>query len=277
MSSRGRITTHISIPLKVFFGRVALALMITASFSLLILSKTDSTISRTIRLTITEVMVPVMDVVSRPFDAASAAGNWLGEMASLRAENVHLKAENAQLLRWQSVAREMEAENRSLHALLNFAKDQGLTYSSARIVGGGSGPLVRTALINAGTMDGIERYQAVISDRGLVGRVVEAGLGSAHVQLITDINSRIPVMLENARERGILAGNNTDTPVINYLPDDTRVAIGERVVTAGDNHLLPPGLPVGIIIGIENGQAKVLPLVDWYRLEHVSAVHYNFE
>ena len=263
----------LALPWRPLLGKLAVGLLLTVSFALIILSKTDSQIVRNLRAGLNSVMVPVIDTALRPMDAVHDFSEWVGSFAHMRAENIALKTENAELLRWQLVARQMEAENKSLRTLMQFANDKALTYTTARIVTDSAGPFVRTALINVGGNDNVLQNEAVVSERGLVGRIVDTGPNSSRVLLITDINSRVPVMTELAREKSVLSGNNTDLPQLNYLPDDTKVQVGERVVTAGDGKLLPAGLPVGVIKSIESGIVKVQPLVDWSRLEIVSIAH----
>lgn len=263
----------LAIPWRQLAGRLTVALLLTLSFALVILSKTDSDLVRTLRASVTSVMTPLLDVAARPLDAAGAAGDWAGEIVNMRAENLRLKSENAQLQRWQLVAKQMEAENRSLHALMKFAKGTGLSYSTARVVTDAAGPFARTGLINAGSVDGIAKHEAVMNEQGLIGRVVEVNENDARILLITDINSRLPVMGEATREKAILAGNNSAQPQLNYLADDSKITLGERIITAGDGKLVPPGLPVGTVVGIDGGDVKVQPLADWSRLEYVSVVH----
>lgn len=262
----------VAIPWRPLIGRLGLLLLLTLSFFLLILSKTDHEFVRTIRVSATTVLVPVLDVMTRPMDAASDFGSWASSFVQMRSENLRLKAENAELLRWQLVARQMDAENRSLRTLMQFSDAHGLTYSTARIVTDAAGPFARTALLDAGSGAAIAKHEAVVSERGLVGRVVEVGPNNSRVLLVTDINSRIPVIGEISREKSVLAGNNSDLPVLNYLPDDTKIAIGERVVTAGDGKLLPAGIPVGVVKRM-GATIQVQPLVDWSRLELVSVAH----
>lgn len=250
--------------------------MLGGAFLLVAMSAQDTVVIRNLRAALTDVVTPVMSAVTRPADAISEGAVWLQEMVDLRAENARLRAQNAELLHWQAAAREMQVENSSLRNLLSFSQDVGISYVSGRIVTGNNGPFTRSALVNVGSSDGINRYQPVVTEKGLAGRIMETGYHSARVLLLTDINSHIPVMTEHTRERGILSGNNTDTLTLNHLPDDSKAAMGERVVTAGDGGVLPAGIPVGVITATENGQTHVKPLAEDGRMEYVSVIQYQF-
>ena len=121
----------------------------------------------------------------------------------------------------------------------------------------------------------MRKGQAVISADGLVGRIAEAGQRSSRVLLLTDLNSRIPVLLESSRYRAVLAGNNTDRPGIEFLPVDAQVSPGDRVVTSGHGGLFPPGQPIGVVSSVNDAVARVQPFIEWSRLEYVSVLRYD--
>jgi rod shape-determining protein MreC len=108
--------------------------------------------------------------------------------------------------------------------------------------------------------------------QGLIGRITEIGNWSARVLLITDLNSRIPVILEGTRTHAILAGDNGPAPYLLYLPKAAAVNVGDRLVTAGHDGVFPTGLAVGRVAGIEDGKIRVEPLADLDRLEYVQIV-----
>ena len=256
--------------------RLSVALFLTVSVALIFLSRSESDIAKTLRVAITDVVVPVVDVASKPVDSAKQAGLWLADIATIHSQNVHLKEMNANLMQWQHLAKQMEAENAALKKLLNYAPAQQIAFISSKIVADTSGPYVKSALINSGSKQGVRPNLAAMNDTGLVGRVVEVGNNSARILLLTDINSRIPVMTETTRERSILAGENSELASLLYLADGERVQVGERIVTSGDGGMFPAGLPVGIVTEAGPSGVKVMPLVDWQHLEYIKVVDFNF-
>ena len=129
-------------------------------------------------------------------------------------------------------------------------------------------------LITSGTDNGVQQDSAVINDKGMVGRVIEVGDKTSRVLLLTDINSRIPVMAEGSREHGIVAGDDSDTLSLVYLPENSKLKVGEKIVTSSDGALLPPGLPIGVVTAIAKDKVTVKPFADWYRLEYVSVINF---
>jgi rod shape-determining protein MreC len=240
------------------------------------MSQSGNPAAERLRTAITDTLIPVLEVAARPIDAIAGAGAWLTEMARLHAENIALKNQNLQLLKWQAVAKDMEAENQSLRALLKVVPSQSHSFVTARIVSDLGGPYVHSALINGGSQSGIKKNQAVMNENGLVGRVVEVGETSARVLLLSDINSRVPVIAESVHEKSILSGNNEAEPTLSYLAAGSKIAVGERIVTSGDGGIFPAGIPVGVVTSIENNVVRVQPFADPARIEYISAVDYSF-
>ncbi len=134
---------------------------------------------------------------------------------------------------------------------------------------------MRDIVVTAGRRDGVHRGQAAVAGAGMVGRVVEVGEWSSRVLLITDINARVPVVLDASRQRAVLAGDNSDQPRLIYLPPDAPVSIGDRVVTSGDGGLFPAGVPVGVVSFVGDHMVKVQPMVDMGRLEHIRLIDFG--
>jgi rod shape-determining protein MreC len=262
-------------PVRVWLQRLAFLVMAGAAIGFLLVSHKEKVLVERIRTTATDALAPVLEAVSAPVEAITGGLNSLSEIASLREEAGRLRAENERLLKWEAVARRLEAENRAFRSMLNFVPEQPFRYISARVIADSSGAFVRSMLLGAGSVDGIKKGQAAISGEGLVGRVSEVGETTSRVLLVTDLNSRIPVRLEAGRDRGILAGDNTDQPRLVYLPEAARVAPGDRIVTSGDGGIFPPGLAVGTVATIEDDLIRIQPLVNWSRLEFVRIIDLN--
>ena len=213
--------------------------------------------------------------MSRPLDAVH---DMVGEgktLLALREENARLRAGRDRLLQWQAIARKLETENKALRELLAFVPAPGTKHISARVIGDSGGAFARTMILNAGSRDGVRKGQAVITGAGLVGRVQEVGLRSSRLLLLADLNSRVPVVIESSRVRGVVAGTNGETLRLVHLPPDVVAAPGDRIVTSGHGGALPPGLPVGIVSVVGEGGIEVEPFVDPARLEIVQVLDYG--
>jgi rod shape-determining protein MreC len=271
-----RSLSWLALPLKALFDRFAFAALIVVSLALLLVGKADPALLGAVGNRVSDAIVPALGVVVEPINASRRFAAQIGELFALRQENAHLRAQNGRLLEWQDRARQLALENAALRQLLNL--EAGVappTAVAARVVADAGGPFVHTVLVDAGAERGVVKGMAAVNERGLVGHVIEVGRRSARVLLLTDFNSRVPVMVEPARDQAILAGDNSREPGLIFLPLHPRMAVGQRVVTSGRGGVLPPGLAVGLISRIDDDKVAVAPVVDWERLEYVRLLEYS--
>ena len=260
---------------KAWLHRFTFVLLFGGSLALMVLGKSESPIVERARLTVTDAVSPIMDGLSRPLASIRQAYDNAREFLDLREENAMLREQQARLVQWQSVARQLEAENRALRDLLKFAPDRAASFVTARVVADNGGAFVRSVLVAAGLRDGLRKGDAAVTGEGLVGRVAEVGERSARVLLLTDINSRIPVVIERSRDQGILAGDNSDNPRLLYLSHGSQLVPGDRVVTSAAGGAFPPGLPVGVVKSTDTGGAVVELFVDWDHMEYLRLLDYR--
>lgn len=251
--------------------------LVMAAFALMLLGKADLTVMERVRASVTDAVAPVLDVVSRPVNAFNSLMNEASTMAELRAENTRLKTENQHLMEWQAAARKLESENQHLKNLLNFAPGAEPGFVTARVIADTGGAFVHSVLVSAGARDGAAKGQAVVTGDGLVGRVHTVGTRAVRVLLVTDLNSRIPVVVESTRARAILAGDNTERPRLIHLPPGAALSVGDRIVTSGHGGAFPPGVPVGVVAQVSEGGVRVKPYVERARLEFVRIVDYGLK
>ena len=260
---------------KAIAQRFALALLIAAALGLMILSRADNAAIERLRLGVTDAAAPVLSALSQPVAAVRRGVENVNQLIYLQRDNQLLREENERLRRWQASARGLERENAAYRALLSARNEPRVSSITTRVIADSGAPFVRTVVFASGTRDGVQNGQALVTGAGLVGRVVAAGRRASRALLLTDLNSRVPVVVESSRHRGVLTGDNSAQPELGFLPANARVAIGERVVTSGDGGLFPPGIPVGVITAIGDGGVRVQPLVDWDRLEYVRVLRFD--
>jgi len=129
---------------------------------------------------------------------------------------------------------------------------------AARAIGETNGPFVRSLLLNVGAKDGVKLGNPVLSTKGLVGHVINTGPNTTRVLLLSDLNSRIAVASARSDATAILAGDNTARPKLSFVNQRENWAIGDRVISSGDDGALPRGLEVGIVALGDNGEMRVV-------------------
>ena len=274
MKHRAGTVLGLTAPLKALVQRFAFLFLLLAAFGIMLLGKADVLVVERVRSAITDVVSPIMDVLSRPAASVSEMVAGIDSLADLQSENERLRRENGHLHEWMAKARRLEAENAAFRDLLNYVPGTSPQFITARVISDSGRVFVQSLIVNAGDRDGIVKGRAVITGDGLAGRVASVGFRSARVLMITDLNSRIPVVLEATRERAILAGDNSGQPKLMFLPYDGTVSPGDRIVTSGHGGAFPPGLPVGTVASVEDGLIRVQPFVDLDRLEYIRVVDF---
>lgn len=272
-----------AMPLGQWWSRFSSGLLLVFAFALLGVGQMKPDVTESVRIRIVDFFAPVIDAMARPSTTLNRVTAQARDLFDVHAENERLRAENARLLQWQSAVLATQSENRELRGLLNFKAEPASSSITARVIGDTGQPFVRSLIITAGRRDGVREGMAAMAGEGLVGRVIEVGEWSSRILLITDPSSRIPVMLvvapqgdaETGGDRGILAGEDTARPKLLYLPNDTGVTRGMRVVTSGHGGVFPPQIPVGIVHTAEHGVVTVAPVVDLGRINYVRLIDFS--
>ena len=262
-------------PLKLWFQSFSFVLLAVTAVTILLAGRSDLALFNKMRALLLDAVAPVASVVSRPVEAGRDLMNDVGDYLALKSSVDRLRAENLELKGWQDRARQLEAENGALRSLLKIPADLPVRSVTARVVADASSGFVRGVIVLAGAGEGLAKGQAAMTEAGLAGRVLEVGKRASRVLLLTDINSRVPVLIERTRDQAVLAGNNTDMPEVRYLTRDADIKVGDRVITSGAGGAFPPGLPVGAVVSLGDGMVAVATFADLDRLEFVRLVNYG--
>ena len=267
MKAGQRPLNRISAPTRTITHRFAYMGLILLAMGLMILGKVDAILMERTRAITTDAIAPILDVVSRPLDTFNQLTQQFQNAVNIHEENNRLRKENALLLQWQSVARKLDTENRALRETTNYVLDAEASFITARVIADTGGAFAHSLLLNAGNRNGVRKGQAAVTGNGLLGRVADVGFRSSRILLITDLNSRIPVVIESTQSRAILAGTNTDKPRLIHITPGAVITQGDRIITSGHGGAFSPGLPVGVVASVSDNGISVLPFVKPERVE----------
>ena len=140
---------------------------------------------------------------------------------------------------------------------------------AARVVSDARGPFSNARIADAGTERGVVVGNPVMTERGLVGRIVGIAPGASRVLLLSDTASRTPVMIDRTNARAILTGDGGPNPKLEYLRGVDPIQSGDRVVTSGDGGVVPRGLPVGAAVKGLDGRWRVALASDKAAVDYV--------
>jgi rod shape-determining protein MreC len=203
------------------------------------------------------VLAPVERVIGAPVIWVHHAGDSISAYIFAGSQNRALKAQLNQALSWQDKATALQADNDRLRALLGVKTDPPLPMVLGRTVLDARGPFANTRLVDVGAARGVMEGNPVLSDHGLVGRIVGVAPNASRIMLLTDTESRTPVLLSRTNGRAILTGDGGANPSLAYLRTHDPIRVGDRVLTSGDGGVLPRGLPVGVAVKGLDGAWRV--------------------
>ena len=226
-------------------GYKATAIVVTVLLlgaSVYFLTQKDRTI---LSNTSNQVFGATSSIISAPQKWFNGIGDYVSSYFG-NAETIRkLKQENRALLEWRDEAKALAMRLEQYEQLNNIKDEQIKSAVIGRLVGETNGPFSNSAIVNVGAKDGIATDWVVINENGLVGRVISVSQNSSRVILLTDNQSRIPVMGEETRGRAMLVGDKSSAPVLSQLNTPNIIKNGERIITSGDDGIIPRGIAVG--------------------------------
>jgi rod shape-determining protein MreC len=264
-----------SIQARHALARLTLPVMVIAAFGLMLVGKVDTVLVERARIAVYDASAPIYAALAEPLGQVNKAVAEISGLWGLRDDNARLRDENERLRRWQSSALTRDSDNQRLKAALRWIPDPEASYVTARAVADAGGVYAKAVLLSVGPGHGLRKGQIALDERGLVGRITEVGSRTARVLLITDLNSRVPVVLQDSRSHAILAGTNGPWPRLRYWSEGTVPKEGERVVTSAEANAFPANLPVGTIRYNANGVPEVEPDAQLRSLDIVRIFDYG--
>jgi rod shape-determining protein MreC len=215
--------------------------------------------------------------------------NWIGQAASdmyhgyldMRHsvnENVELHQKVIQLTTENLKLRQSEGDLKRLRGLLAYSEQFTMPTTMAQAVMLDTSSRFKSMIIDRGSSTGIQVNDSVVNASGLIGRVILTTQDLAKVQLITDSNAAVGVLIERTRRQGVLRGDGGGGAQLFDIPSLADVQPGDKVQTAGIDGIYPKGIPVGTIVKAEKGQElfkniAVRPSVDFSGIEEVIVLH----
>ena len=186
-------------------------------------------------------------VVSAPFKVFDNFAEYIDKHLNLYSNYDELKKENNKLKNNISESDFLEFENAQLRKLIEEQASSSSNLLSARVMIDKQSPYLNSFIINIGSNKNIKNGMAVLDGKNFVGRIVDVNFFSSRVLLVSDLNSKIPVIIEPSGHHAILSGHGTNKPILEYLPENYTIQDGDKVYTSGKEGIFSPGIPIGEI------------------------------
>ena len=212
-------------------------------------------------------------VVSAPSKGLGNLTDYAKEHANLYSNYNELKKENVKLKNNISKTGFLELENTQLRKLIEEQVTSNSNLVSARVMLDKQSPYLNSFIINIGSNKDIKNGMAVLDGKNFIGRIVDVNFFSSRVLLVSDLNSKIPVIVEPSGHHAILSGHGKSKPDLEYLPENHNIKDGDKVYTSGKEGIFSPGTPIGEV-KIKNDIITVLLFSD---LSQITFVNVNLE
>ena len=168
-------------------------------------------------------------------------------------------------------------ENKKLRDLINESIQSEDLY--AKVLVDKDSPYLKSIILNKGSKDNVKIGMAIVDNSYLVGKVIEVNYTNSRALLLSDLNSKIPVLLEPLDVHAVASGTGKNHGVIEYTKDDYDQEIkGKEIIvyTSGYGGLFKPGLPVGKIIYDNTINDNIINFFsDFRQLDYVKIVSYD--
>lgn len=228
---------------------------------------------------------PMAMILEGPLHGVAAIQDSIGKtwnryiaLQQVWEENQRLKQEIQQLEGEKNRLREQAILAMEFQTLSMYQATAPMTTMPARIIGRNASNWYQAMVINKGARDGIHAEMGVVTDAGVVGRVVRVNPTTSIVLLLSDPNVAITGMIQTSRDEGIIQGTPQGNIHMKYLPPLSPVQVGDVVVTSGLTDDFPRGLHIGHIQQVTKAatdlfqSGKITPIVDFSKLEGVLVI-----
>ena len=263
-------------PVRSLWQRFAFAMLIGMALSLMVADQSDIKVFKQIKMSAIHSLGTLLELGVETSTAARETLETLAELGKFKGELERLRLENNELKKWRYAAEALNSQNMALRDLHSFVPLPTIKSVTGRIISYSGGAFTRSILINVGSKNGARLGQAVMSSFALVGVLVEVADEYSRVLLVTDLNSQIPVKIQNNGISGILLGDNSRLAKLFFLPQESVLAEGQIVTTSGRGGVLPPDLPIGLVKKTEGLKLVVEPFNDRVQSGYVRVLNYKF-
>jgi len=249
--------------------RFSLFALVILSIVLLFIEKIDSKPLNFARSFIKDSIYRGSQIISVPQRGAGDFSVYIKSHINLYKNYNKLLEENNELKNNVSKTDFLELENNQLRKLVSEQIDSESNLTSARVMFDKQSPYLNSFVINIGSNKEIKNGMAVLNGKNFIGRIVDVNFFSSRVLLITDLNSKIPVIIEPSANHAILSGRGDNKPSLDYLNKNHAIKDGDKVYTSGKEGIFKPGVPIGTV-KIEENKINVLLFSDLSQISFVN-------
>ena len=253
--------------------RFSLFVLIVISIILIFIDTIETKPLNYLRFIVKDTIYRGSVIISSPSRVFKNAVNAAQDHINLFSEYNRLKEENAQLKDQVYDPNFLIFENKQLRKLLDEQTASSINLVSSRVMLDKKSPYLNSFVISGGSNRKIKKGMAVLDGKNFIGRIVDVNFFSSRILLVSDLNSKIPVVIEPTGYHAILSGTGKAKPILEFLPENHTVQSGNKVYTSGKEGIFSPGIPIGEV-SMDNEKILVSLFSD---LSQITFVNINLE
>ncbi len=237
--------------------RFFLILLIVSLILLFALWRSENQRLERFRHAIIDQILPNTSFLLKPIEISYKIISDFKSYTKLYQQNQDLKRELQKMMGWKETALQLEQKNAQLSILNNVKLNPTINWVTGQVIADSGSPFNQSALLNIGSDDGVRDGSAAMGGLGLVGRISGVGKKTSRVILLTDVSSSIPIIVQKTSQRGLMIGDNSTNPTLNFLDNLRTITPGMRIITSGEGGVFPSDLLIGNIVLDTSGKLRV--------------------
>ena len=254
--------------------KFSLITLIFLSILIIILSNLNFKLIKDIRIGINEVIYRSSYFVSIPENKLGELKIKLSEHLTLYDDYQNIKKELEDLKQNKLSADYLKLENEKLRSLIN--ENISSNEILAKVITDKDSPFLKSVILNRGSKDNVKLGMAVMYNSFLVGQIIEVNFTNSRALLLSDLNSKIPVIIQPPSIQAVSSGTGKDYGIIEFTKDDINYDLSEQdriIYTSGLGGMFKSGIPIGRIY--KDSGNKIIFFSDFSQLDYVKIVNFN--
>ncbi len=221
------------------------------------------------------ILSPFQNFFTQTIQSVSDSINHHFLLVDVARENDQLKLEIQRLISEKNQLIERLASQKRLAKLMAYEDDWDKKIVVASVIGRDATQWSKVVVINKGTQNGIRDHLAVVTDAGVIGQVIHAGVNTSKVLLIIDGRSAVDALFQDNRVSGVVVGMGEDECKLKFVPNTADVKVGDTMLSSGLGGIFPKGLVIGKVSQVSRKkqglfqEITLTPSSDFSRLEEV--------
>lgn len=262
---------------RLFLRKLVVTLVCISAFGLMILSKADNAHLNKTEDMVSRILNPIIRVIQLPADGIYFVCEKIRDVVRVYADNKVLKNDAAQVDYLKNKMQALKIENELLSQMLSYTPPPDAEFVTAKVIATEGDGFSHSLIAYVLQEKKIQKGQVVLYKEAVIGRVDSVHGAYVRVMLISDINSKIPIIVERSREKGILSGNNTSVLNLVLTSPAADIKKGDKIVTSGVGGIFPSNLPIGFVFNVSQESILIEPIYSIEKIEYVKIVHYALE